>query len=58
MARGQNNTVLRRRILIAPALLPSACLSAIGGTQKYANMMPYQALNWIIALQGIFPVRS
>jgi microcystin-dependent protein len=29
-----------------------------GGNQPHNNLMPYLALNWIIALQGIFPPRS
>lgn len=29
-----------------------------GGSQAHNNLMPYQALNWIIALQGIFPSRG
>jgi microcystin-dependent protein len=30
----------------------------VGGNQPHNNMMPYQGLQWIIALQGIFPPRS
>jgi microcystin-dependent protein len=29
-----------------------------GGSMPHNNMMPYQALNWIIALDGIFPSRG
>ena len=29
-----------------------------GGGQPHANLQPYLALNWCIALQGIFPSRS
>lgn len=29
-----------------------------GGNQPHQNMQPFQVLNWIIALQGIFPPRS
>ena len=29
-----------------------------GGSQSYTNMQPYLALNFIIALQGVFPSRS
>jgi microcystin-dependent protein len=36
-----------------PQMLPIA-----GGSQPHNNMMPYLALNWIIALQGVFPARS
>ncbi len=33
-------------------------VSIYGNNQSHNNMMPYTALNWIIALQGIFPTRS
>jgi len=30
----------------------------VGGSQPHTNMMPYLVLNFIIALQGIFPSRN
>jgi microcystin-dependent protein len=33
-------------------------LSTFGGSQPHNNMMPYLTLNWLIALQGVFPPRS
>jgi microcystin-dependent protein len=33
-------------------------VSSIGGSQPHNNMMPYLVLNFIIALQGIFPSRN
>ena len=39
------------------ALLP-ATVSSVGGSQPHNNMMPYLVLNFIIALQGIFPSRN
>jgi microcystin-dependent protein len=30
----------------------------MGSSQAHNNMMPYQTLNWIICLNGIFPPRS
>jgi microcystin-dependent protein len=33
-------------------------LSFFGGSQPHNNMMPVLALNWVIALQGVFPPRS
>jgi microcystin-dependent protein len=33
-------------------------VSNIGGSQPHNNMMPYLVLNFIIALQGIFPSRN
>ena len=38
-------------------LHPSA-VSSVGGSQAHNNMMPYLVLNFIIALQGIFPSRN
>ena len=35
-----------------------ACVSSVGGSQPHNNMMPYLTLNFIIALQGIFPSRN
>ena len=38
--------------------MSSLAISSFGGNQPHNNMMPYVGLNWIIALQGIFPSRS
>ncbi len=38
------------------SLNPQA-VSIAGGSAPHNNLMPYLALNWIIALQGIFPQR-
>ena len=35
-----------------------ACITATGGSQPHQNMSPYLVLNFIIALQGIFPSRN
>src|SRR6476661_7850411 len=39
------------------ALDPRTCTNT-GGSQPHNNMMPYLVLNFIIALQGIFPSRN
>jgi microcystin-dependent protein len=39
------------------ALDPST-VSNVGGSQPHNNMMPYLVLNFIVALQGIFPSRN
>jgi microcystin-dependent protein len=39
------------------ALDPSA-VGGAGGSQPHENMQPYLVINYIIALQGIFPSRS
>lgn len=33
-------------------------IGAAGGNQPFANMQPYLAINYIIALQGIYPSRN
>jgi microcystin-dependent protein len=35
-----------------------ACITPIGGNQPHENMSPYLVLNFIIALQGIFPSQN
>ncbi len=39
------------------ALAPTT-VSSVGGSQPHINMMPYLVLNFIIALQGIFPSQN
>lgn len=38
--------------------LGATALSSVGGSQAHENMQPYLTLNWVIALQGIFPSRN
>jgi microcystin-dependent protein len=33
-------------------------INLTGGSQPHNNMQPYQAVTFIIALQGIFPPRT
>lgn len=45
----------------APASLTTihpGTVTSVGGSQPHTNMMPYLTLNFIIALQGIFPSRN
>jgi microcystin-dependent protein len=35
-----------------------AAISAVGNSQPHENMQPYTAINYIIALEGIFPSRN
>jgi microcystin-dependent protein len=39
------------------AMAPNA-VTSVGGSQPHNNMMPYLTLNFIIALQGIFPSQN
>jgi len=38
--------------------MSQSAISLFGGGQPHNNLMPYLGLNWIIALQGVFPARS
>jgi microcystin-dependent protein len=42
----------------ANASMNPACVVTTGGSQPHENMTPYLVLNFIIALQGIFPSRN
>lgn len=37
---------------------PMKASSFQGGNQPHNNLMPYLTLNWIIALQGVYPARN
>jgi len=40
------------------AVMNPQAVSNVGGNQPHTNMMPYLVLNFIIALQGIFPSQN
>lgn len=40
------------------AMSPATLAPAAGGNLPHNNMMPYLTLNWVIALNGVFPPRS
>jgi microcystin-dependent protein len=42
----------------SPTAMGTSMVSSVGGSQPHNNMMPYLVLNFIIALQGIFPSRN
>lgn len=42
----------------SPTLMAAAECGSTGGSQPHNNLMPYQALNYIIAMQGVFPPRN
>jgi microcystin-dependent protein len=41
-----------------PGAMSAAATSSAGGSQPHENRQPYLVLNYIIALQGVFPARS
>lgn len=43
--------------LVQAPMAPQS-ISVTGGNQPHENMMPFQAINYIIALEGIFPSRN
>ena len=47
----------RNNISNLTTLLP-ATVTNVGGSQAHNNMQPYLVLNFIIALQGVFPSRN
>jgi microcystin-dependent protein len=60
-----NGNVLARSVsnpysqtLGTPVTFPPTTIGSVGGSQPHNNMMPYLVLNFIIALQGIFPSRN
>jgi microcystin-dependent protein len=58
--RGGNVNLALYSSAVAPvtSLAPAALTAAAGGNQPHNNLQPYLALNFCIALQGIFPARS
>jgi microcystin-dependent protein len=39
-------------------LAPAQVVPVTGGGQGHANIQPSLAMNWCIAMTGVFPVRS
>ena len=59
----QSNVFARSATAIyAPAsglgAMNPAAVTTVGGSQPHTNMQPYLALNFCVALQGIFPSRN
>ncbi|MGP8307899.1 phage tail protein [Vibrio sp. YIC-376] len=45
-------------LVAANNLNASTTVSSAGGSQSHENRMPYIAISWVIALQGIYPSRN
>jgi microcystin-dependent protein len=41
-----------------PAFMAGTLCGSTGGSQTHNNLMPYQVLNYVIAMIGIYPARS
>ncbi len=55
---GFNNSTVPPYITSPTSAMNPACVLPIGGSQPHENMSPYLVLNFIIALQGIFPSQN
>src|ERR1700738_901120 len=42
----------------SPSAMAPQAISTVGGSQAHENMSPYLVLNFIVALQGIFPSQN
>lgn len=40
------------------SVMDASAVGSVGGSQPHSNLQPYAVLNWVIALQGIFPSRN
>jgi microcystin-dependent protein len=43
---------------VGAGTMAAGAIGPAGGNQPHPNLMPYQALNYIIALEGVFPSQS
>ncbi len=55
---GRSNSLPYSPTATASASMGATAVQPNGGTQPHNNLMPYLTMNFIIALQGIFPPRS
>lgn len=53
-----NNQGLLYHPYATPAPMAPNAITHVGGGQAHNNMQPYLALNFCIALQGLFPSRN
>lgn len=58
LARTADNVLIYAPIGGGQQQLSQSFLSVAGANQAHNNMMPYLTLNWLIALQGVYPPRS
>ena len=58
LARGANLTPYQSNTSANLVDLASAALATTGGGQAHTNVQPFLVLNFIIALQGVFPSRG
>jgi microcystin-dependent protein len=57
LANTQGNLAIYGPATSLVAMFPGD-LASVGGSQAHLNMQPFLTMNWIIALQGIFPSQN
>lgn len=57
-AQSTGSVYLRNPNPMAIADLDSANIKPLGGSQQHTNVQPFQCINFIIALTGIYPSRT
>lgn len=50
-----NGAKIYKTIAPTVGMNPAMVSTSNGGNQPHGNIQPYQAINWIIALNGVFP---
>jgi microcystin-dependent protein len=55
---GRGNVQMYSDVVASPTPISSAALLATGGGLPHNNLAPVETLNFIIAMQGIFPSRN
>jgi microcystin-dependent protein len=52
------NSVNAYASVASSTIMNPVAINAAGGSQPHSNLQPYLALNYIIAVEGIFPTRN
>jgi len=55
---GRFNSIPMYSSVMTSTLLSSSAITPTGGGQSHINVQPYLSLNFCIAVEGIYPVRS
>lgn len=53
----QNPSLIPEWGTVANATMGAGAITSVGGSQAHPNLQPYSILNYVIALQGIYPPR-
>jgi microcystin-dependent protein len=55
---GRSNTVSLYQSETPNTAMSTAAVTTVGGGQSHANVQPFQCINYIIALVGVYPSRT